>query len=140
MRIIISIVVIVWGGLAFGQGDINQLDSEEMKQGHWEKKYKNGKLKYSGQFKDNIPTGKFERFSNEGKLSSTLLYTPGEKIVVAQLFHANGKVLADGNYIDQKKDSLWKFYRNDGLLFSEAFYLGGTHWGAFYFRKQLSGI
>jgi len=38
MRIIISIVVIVWGGLAFGQGDMNQLDSEEMKQGHWEKK------------------------------------------------------------------------------------------------------
>ncbi len=125
MRSIFSIIAIVWGSLASGQIDVNQLDSEGEKQGHWEKKYKNGKLKYSGQFKNDLPAGKFERYSNKGKLSSTLFYTPGNEVVNAQLFHSNGQVLAKGNYINQKKDSLWTFYRKDGLLFSEGLYLNG---------------
>ena len=117
MRSILTVVAIVWGLLAFCQGDINQVDENGNKQGHWEKKYKNGKLRYSGQFIDNEPIGLFKRFSNKGKLSSTLLYKKGVIAVKAQFFHENGKVLAEGVYIAQKKDSTWKFYsENEQLL------------------------
>ena len=38
---------------------VNQVDSKGRKQGNWEKKYENGNLRFTGQFKNDVPVGTF---------------------------------------------------------------------------------
>lgn len=44
----------------------NQVDNNNLKQGHWKKYYKNGKVAYKGYFKDDKPRGVFLRY-HEGE-------------------------------------------------------------------------
>ena len=77
------------------------------KNGYIIEKYPNGKTKYEGQFTNGKPVGLIKRYDNKGKLSSTLNYEKNTDLVAAHHYHANGKILSKGNYLNQKK---WKKY------------------------------
>ncbi len=96
--------------------DHNATDAKGRKQGAWSKPWPNGKTRYEGQFKDDMPTGTFKYFNEDGVLTSIQDFVPGDGTSRARHFHPNGTLMAAGNYLDQAKDSTWNYYGPDGKL------------------------
>lgn len=121
--IFISMIFIVFFGSLNAQ-QTNITDVNGMKQGPWKKYYESTKsLFYEGQFKDDKPVGTFNHYYNSGKLRSVTKYQ-GD-IARAEVFTQKGKLLAKGKFIDQKKDSIWVYYGDFGMVSQkETFYKG----------------
>ncbi len=111
----------------FSQGTINQTDSNGLRQGSWKKTYSNGKLRYEGQFKDNKPVGEWNRFYKNGKKQAVISYSEKSDSASAQLFDSNGKFIAAGIFLNEKKEGLWKFYSGKQLVSEEEFKAGKKH-------------
>ena len=102
----------------------NKVDDQGQKQGYWEKRQENGKVKYKGQFNDNIPYGKFKYYDEKGVLETTMEFI-SEDTALATHFHNNGKKAAYGYYVNQQKEGKWRFYDKKGVLANEQEYHEG---------------
>ncbi len=130
MRLILSFCLAILFTNSFGQsGEINQTNAQGKKEGKWVQNHRNGKIKYEGVFKNGVPIGEFKRYNEKGKLSSTLVYSEDGLRTAAYLYQENGKRLATGVYVNQKKDSLWRFFDKDGVLFAEENFKEGIQHG-----------
>ena len=120
--------------------DLNQTDANGLKQGKWEKRYQNGRVRYQGQFKDGEPTGLFQYFYDNGKLQATNKHV-GDGAVANHVYHKNGKIKAKGVYREMKKDSLWQYFNDRELLVLEETYVMDTLNGAqkTYFENRRLG-
>jgi len=120
---------------------LNKIDLKGKKQGAWKKYYSNGKLRYEGQFKDDMPYGQFNYYyetalKDKDQIKSVSVYYNGGKASHTVHYFPQGKKLAEGNYIGTNKDSLWKYYNEVGILVSEEFYKGNKKngvWKVFYY-------
>ena len=81
----------------------NTLDQNSLKQGKWTKNHPNGKLRYVGMFKNDIPIGIFKHYDTKGKLTVNLEYFNEGQSAAARLYHPNGKISAIGLYSKEKK-------------------------------------
>ena len=88
----------------------NQKDAKGRKQGYWEAVDSNGKLVYTGYFKDGQPVGIMKRYFPSGTVRVIMNYGQNSKKVRARFFYQNEKPAATGNYIDTKRDSTWTYY------------------------------
>ena len=88
----------------------NQTDDQGKKQGWWKKYYPDGTLMYKGYFKNDIPSGTFIRYFENGEKKALMCYDPGGIRVFSRLFYMNGKIAAEGNYTNARKDSVWRYY------------------------------
>lgn len=108
------------------------VDASGKKQGYWKKKDdKTGKLVYEGEFKDDKPVGTFKHYypGDTAKRAITY-YKDGGKIAYAKLYHQiTGKLMAQGKYISELKDSVWNFYDDGGVLISKDNYKLGKKEG-----------
>lgn len=113
------------------QKSFNITDAKGLKQGPWIKTdLKTNKIVYKGQFKDNKPIGIFKYYFEEiDTIKSILDFRKDGKSAYAQIFHLNNKIKAKGKYINEKKDSLWSFYDEDGKLLSTENYNNGLKEG-----------
>ena len=119
----------------------NVTDMAGKKQGHWIKYDENKKKIYDGNFADNIPEGKFIYYSSIGTPKAITFFSGNGKIARTQHFNINGKIAGEGKYIDQKIDSIWKFYNDAGLLLSVELYSDGAKNGSckvYYPNGQIS--
>ncbi|MBE0650808.1 MAG: hypothetical protein IH595_08195 [Bacteroidales bacterium] len=117
------LAIVISTSICFAQ-NLNQTDAQGRKQGPWEKTYSNGAVRYKGQFKDNHPYGTFKYFFPSGNVSAISVYTENGTVVHTKTFHLNGKPMAEGKFINQKKDSTWNFYSDvDGKLVAKENYL-----------------
>jgi antitoxin component YwqK of YwqJK toxin-antitoxin module len=106
----------------------NATDAQGRKQGAWSKNWPNGKVRYTGQFKDDKPQGEFKHWTEDGLVSTIQVFAPDGKTSRAQHFHGNGRVMASGKYVGQAKDSLWNYFDEDGKLRKvERLQLGTPH-------------
>jgi antitoxin component YwqK of YwqJK toxin-antitoxin module len=87
----------------------NQLDNKGQRQGFWKSYYDNGKIKYRGFFKNNIPVGEFYRYYDDGSLQAIQKYS-NTNISYVTFFYPNGNMAAEGKYVGKLKDSTWKYY------------------------------
>ncbi len=87
----------------------NKTDSNG-KQGTWIAKHDDGSVRYKGQFKNNIPIGKFTYYYPTGEASSVMEFTENGKKAACKMYHKNGQLMALGNYINKQKDSTWWFF------------------------------
>lgn len=113
-----------------GLGNSNLTDDQGRKQGYW-KSYDNmGVLKYEGRFADDIPQGEFKYYYPTEKLKAvSFIYDDGKKSRTT-LYHRNGKIMATGNYLNQRKDSVWNYFSEyDGALLSEEIYINNIKEG-----------
>jgi antitoxin component YwqK of YwqJK toxin-antitoxin module len=96
----------------FAQQDtiFNQTDANGLKQGYWKKAHPNGKLMYTGYFKNNKPVGEMRRYYESGALRAILFYNSTGERVRAREFYQSGKIAAEGNYVNSKRDSTWVYY------------------------------
>lgn len=107
---------------AAGQ-EINQTDDQGRKQGRWIKTTPDGTLMYEGQFVDDKPVGEFKRYYEDGTLKAVMDYRSARDAYAELYYQGNEPVLmAEGKYIDQKKDSVWMTYDPTGQLKSRDSY------------------
>lgn len=123
------------------QDKINQTDSKGLKQGYWVKKDDNGTLKYEGKFENDKPSGTFKYYYADKKVSSVLEYSEKGTKAKAKLYDKDGKLIGQGNYFNQKKDSLWKYYNHQEKLISEEFYANNKKngkWKVYYTNGKVA--
>ncbi len=94
---------------------LNQKDAKGLKQGTWSRTWADSdKLRYTGQFKDDKPVGRFTYYAKTGQVESILDHYPTGNASHARHYHLNGKVMAEGRYVGEAKDSLWTYFDKDG--------------------------
>ncbi len=125
--------------LAFGffntvsaQAELNKTDSKGRKQGFWRKNFPDGTPRYEGNFKDNQPAGIFRYFQETGELKMVCYYSDKGRRSHAKGFDIKGNMISDGNYYEQKKDSVWTFYNEVKQVVSRETYNKGIRTGIWY--------
>lgn len=99
--------------------DTNRVDAKGRKQGVWVRQPAQNKLGYVGQFKDDMPTGKFIYTSLGDTLVTEAFYFRGGYASYNRYFYPDGSLMAEGYYLDKQKDSVWKMYSRSGVLIRE---------------------
>lgn len=94
----------------------NATDAKGRKQGPWSKKWESGTVRYTGQFKDDLPVGEFKHFDEDGLLTTLQIHSGDGHVSRAEHFRPEGSLMAKGKYLDQKKDSSWNYYGFEGGL------------------------
>lgn len=105
----------------------NEVDEQGRKQGLWRGYDVNGNLKYKGTFEDGIPVGEFTYYYPDGKIRAKAMHKGDDKTVYIRYFFEGGKLMAEGKYIEQKKDSTWNYYSSaNGKISSKEHYNKGV--------------
>ncbi len=104
---------------------INQVDTQNRKQGYWCKYYPNGKKAYEGWFKSNKPTGEFKRYHENGNIKAVLIYSDSPWVQTT-IFNPKGQKIVSGYYVNQQRDSLWLYYDPEGKILLEERYKNGV--------------
>jgi antitoxin component YwqK of YwqJK toxin-antitoxin module len=91
-------------------GNRNFTDGNGYKQGLWERKYPNGNLQYRGTFRNDHPVGEFIRYFPDGNKMAEMNFCDSGIRAEALLYYQNGLLAAQGVYVDEKKDSVWKYF------------------------------
>jgi antitoxin component YwqK of YwqJK toxin-antitoxin module len=119
-------LISVWGYAQQPTEKINQKDSQGRKQGTWKVPYKHVKAyRYVGQFKDDIPYGKFVYYYENKTVQAVVHFSDNGKTTRSQMYHKSGYLMAKGKYIDQKKDSTWVYYDDRGVISYQEDYKDG---------------
>lgn len=105
-----------------GFSQINQTDANGMRQGIWQKKQTNGRLIYEGQFKNDKPVGEWKRYHPGGQLKAVITYKGDTAFT--QLYDVWRKKVAEGNFVNRKKEGVWKIYKENRLVADEEYKLG----------------
>jgi len=130
--------------LAFGQDTINAIDSRGNKVGFWRKFDSSGNKTYEGHFKNGIPIGEFRYFYRSGKVKALSIYYDNGKRARSISYFPGGMKMAAGNYLNEKKDSIWQFFSQiDGILLSEEEYKAGLKTGlskTYFLQGGIAGI
>ena len=116
--------------------DYNVVDAQGKRQGVWIRVWPKGNLYYRGAFQDGYPVGTFEFYYESGKLMTRLTHSERGTRMVAQHYRENGKLRAEGNYIEsskrdeagdpiREKDGLWRYYDEAEKLRMEETYAAG---------------
>lgn len=109
------LIALIISNFCFGQ---NLIDKKGLRQGKWIKFYKNSKaIQFQGEFVDDEPVGIFTYFKKDGTISAKMQHL-GNHYARIQYYHANGNVMTDGYYLNEKKDSTWYNYTYNGMLSS----------------------
>lgn len=119
---IITIMFLLLPFFAFPQ--INQTDSNGLRQGLWQKQQLNGRLLYKGYFKDGNPIGKWERYHPGGQVKALIQYKENTDSAFAELFDVYGKKVAEGIFVDQKKEGTWVYFSSDLKMAEEQYKKG----------------
>jgi len=82
-----------------------------------------GKLIYSGPFRNNVPVGTHREFGKDGKVTNAFIYNDNGVLLSEGIvdeagnrngkwkdLFPNGKVQAEGQFTDNRRSGLWKFY------------------------------
>ncbi len=123
---IFALILLLFTTSATGQNKYNKVDKNGFKQGKWVKMWNNGMVKYKGTFKDNKPTGEFKYFYPSGKLKSVMTFLNDGNKAHNISYHENGKKMAEGDFVNQKKVGKWEYYSDlDEKLVSKENYKDG---------------
>ncbi len=112
--------------LAFSQELINQMDANGKRIGQWKAYYENGSIRYEGSFINNRPQGVFKYFDEDGWLKATNSFDQTGRKAWHKAFDSTGFLVAEGIYVNQKKDSIWTFYsaEDSAVIAREAYQFG----------------
>ncbi|MBE9469381.1 MAG: hypothetical protein IMY72_13835 [Bacteroidetes bacterium] len=103
----------------------NYVDINGDKQGFWQKKHYNGKLKYEGAFKNNKPVGELKRYNDKGELISIQTFLEKNKQSSVTFYDKFGKVESTGFFYNKEKDSVWSYYEKDSVLILQENFIKG---------------
>jgi antitoxin component YwqK of YwqJK toxin-antitoxin module len=131
LRLTLFFSILASSVLCFAQDTVNQTDPRGRKQGFWTRSGKEGNRIYDGWFLDDIPVGKFTYYYPNGMIRTVSWMSDGGTVARTTSWFPNGKLMARGNYLHEKRDSIWQFFSElDGSLVSEENYCNGVKNGA----------
>jgi uncharacterized protein len=97
-----------------------------------------GKLIFSGPFRNNIPVGIHREYGKDGKVNNSYVYNDNGLMVSQGIvdeagnrngkwkdLYPDGKTEAEGQYSDNRKTGIWKFYGKDGKMEQTGAYNNG---------------
>jgi antitoxin component YwqK of YwqJK toxin-antitoxin module len=116
---VITILILLLPLLSFSQ--INQTDSNGLRQGLWTKQQANGRLIYEGSFKDGEPVGDWKRYHQNGQIKVQINYSEVSDSAQTQIFDVLGKKVAEGVYVNQKKEGNWIYFSGKKIVSEEQF-------------------
>lgn len=120
---------------------VNQIDKQGKKQGNWMKYFANSEdVRYTGQFKNDEPVGKFIYYFPSGAVRSIISHDENSNRSEA-FFYYKDKTLAEyGIYYGEKKDSVWVHYSPYGDLSYKQTYKNGEANGEkiIYYKSEVS--
>jgi antitoxin component YwqK of YwqJK toxin-antitoxin module len=123
-------LILAMSNQLIGQEQINQTDHRGRKQGEWKATFTDGRTRYTGQFRDDVPYGEFRYCFPSGELRSVNVFSQNGKVAHNKTYFENNLLMAEGKYFNQKKDSTWRFYSDiDGNMLSEEDYLNDLRHG-----------
>jgi len=126
-----------------------------------------GKIIYNGPFRNNVPVGIHREYGSDGRVVNAFIYNDNGLLLSEGIidqagnyngkwkdFYPDGKVLAEGQYIDSRRSGNWKFYNNAGKVEQTGYYNNGRPDGTWnwyydngdllreeeYFQGQRDGI
>jgi antitoxin component YwqK of YwqJK toxin-antitoxin module len=131
-RIAYILTLLLLPGVAMTQ-TVNQTDANGRKQGKWVKNYENTTIvRYTGQFKNGKPYGKFKYNYESGKLKAVSRYAENGVVCRTSVYHENGYIMAAGKYVNQKRDSIWLFFDDREALSMKETFVNGKQEGKSY--------
>lgn len=77
------------------------------------------KAKVEGNMKAKVRNGKWIFFHKNGKISAEGHYLNGRETGTWTYYHSNGQKSAEGNFVDGKQDGKWTYWYKDGKVSSE---------------------
>lgn len=126
---VLSLMMFFCGFQAFSQDGLwNQENNKGEKVGQWRGFYDNGKLRYTGQFKEGKPYGTFKNYYPDGELQVIREFLEPELSKVS-IYYQNGDLMAKGYYLNQQRDSLWQTFGADSSIVTEGNYIKGKKYG-----------
>lgn len=117
--------------LAYSQAGepVNKTDDNGKKHGLWIKKDRRDDLVYKGYFEHGQPVDTFTYFYSKDKVKALVIHREGSKSAFTTLYFKNGNKKAEGKYLNQKRDSIWRFYDKSGDMVSMKGYEKGKEDG-----------
>lgn len=107
MKQFLTIMLILGGSLPLlGQ---NLLDEEGRKTGPWKVDYPDGNTRYTTTFVNGHPSGEMIRYYPDGSVQAKMDFSPDGTKSYTRLYQFE-KIVAEGWYIQQAKDSVWTYY------------------------------
>ena len=94
----------------------NQTDAKGRRTGFWRRYYSNGKVAYTAQFDAGRNIGRMVRYDETGQRRVEVLHRKDGHHADAKLYSPEGKLIAQGIYYDQKKDSTWRYFGEKGQV------------------------
>jgi antitoxin component YwqK of YwqJK toxin-antitoxin module len=120
------IVICLLPTFLYPQDTINKLNPQGLKEGYWRKKDSTGRMVYEGHFRNGLPSGTFKYYYADGRVKAISKFSEDGKRSRTTTYFGSGKKMAEGIYVDEKKDSTWRFYSDyDSALLSEESYKNG---------------
>lgn len=127
LRLLLPGIFLYMAPVALAQPAPNRTDAQGRKQGEWARAWDhNGRLRYTGTFKDDKPVGEFRHYDEAGVLTTILRHAGDGRVSRAEHFHPGGKPMAQGRYVDQRKDSVWSYFDEQGALRRKEEFRNGT--------------
>ena len=83
----------------------------------------------SGQYKNSQRVGTFKLSDTVQRISTEITYENENEICNYKYFYPNFSVKEEGQKINSKKEGLWKYYTENGLLLKEVNYKDGGEFG-----------
>jgi len=97
-----------------------------------------GKLIYSGPYRNKVPVGVHREFGKDGKVTNSFIYNDNGLLISEGIvdeagnfngkwkdLYSNGKIQAEGQYADNRRSGQWKFYNADGKVEQTGSYKNG---------------
>ncbi len=117
---LVIIFTLLFSNVLLSQNNVT--DKQGRKQGHWVKTSKNGQKIMEGSYKDDIPVDTFYYYDSKGNVTIKNYFTNHGKNTHTWLLFPNGKVQAEGDYVDRKKQGTWLYYNEQGKRITEVEY------------------
>lgn len=125
--------------LLYENGKITGTDIEKASDIEVVNKYDDqGRIIYSGPYKNDIPVGIHREYNPDGSIKAAKIYNDNGLLISEGIVDAagnrngqwkdystDGKIIAEGNYSDNKRVGTWKFYTSGGKLEQAGSYNNG---------------
>jgi antitoxin component YwqK of YwqJK toxin-antitoxin module len=118
----------------FSNGKVEKNAQELIKPEIFRSYHDNGYVKYEGTYLNGMPQGTHYHFNKDGFPDSAIIYSDGYLIEKGPVdtgrrkqnawieFHFDGEAKGKGNYKDDLKNGIWKYYHTNGKLEQEGKY------------------
>jgi len=131
-RTILTLLLTFSGLLVLPQPDYNRVDDEGRRHGPWKKFFNDGGVRYEGTFEHGEEVGKFTFYYPDGVPAAIKEYRVGPGDCYATMYHVNGKLFAQGSYVDTFKIGTWNYWDVQGNFIAQEQYVDGVQDGAQY--------